>query len=121
MMRTTTNNGRRQSARPTGRMTMRRFHFDACASLFACAALCATLLASAASPALAQSKPLKIGGTLDMSSLYADITGPGSLEAAKMAAEDFGGEVLGRKIEVIAGDHLHKADLADHITRDILG
>src|SRR5258708_10000992 len=64
--------------------------------------------------------PLKIGGILDMSSLYADITGARSLEAAKMAAEDFGGEVLGRKIEVIAADHLNKADLAANITRDMI-
>ena len=46
-----------------------------------------------------------------MSSLYADITGPGSETAAKMAVEDFGGEVLGRKIEVVAADHLNKATL----------
>jgi branched-chain amino acid transport system substrate-binding protein len=65
-------------------------------------------------------KPLKIGGILDMSSLYADITGSGSLEAAKMAAEDFGGEVLGRKVEVIAADHLNKADLAASIARDMI-
>jgi branched-chain amino acid transport system substrate-binding protein len=64
--------------------------------------------------------PLKIGGILDMSSLYADITGQGSLEAAKMAAEDFGGEVLGRKIEVIAADHLNKADLAANVARDMI-
>src|ERR1700757_2042480 len=72
--------------------------------------------------ALAQESkpPLKIGGILDMSSLYADITGQGSLEAAKMAAEDFGGEVLGRKIEVIAADHLNKADLAANIARDMI-
>ena len=85
------------------------------------AAIFASALALTASPALAQDKPpLKIGGILDMSSLYADITGPGSLEAAKMAAEDFGGEVLGRKIEVIAADHLNKADLAANIARDMI-
>ena len=79
------------------------------------------MLAVAATAALAQDKPpLKIGGILDMSSLYADITGPGSREAAKMAAEDFGGEVLGRKIEMIAADHLNKADLAANIARDML-
>ena len=78
-------------------------------------------LAVAASGAMAQSKPpLKLGGILDMSGLYADITGPGSEAAAKMAAEDFGGEVLGRKIEIIAADHLNKADLAANIARDML-
>jgi branched-chain amino acid transport system substrate-binding protein len=82
----------------------------------------ATMLAVvAASPAMAQSKPpLKLGGILDMSGLYADITGPGSEMAAKMAAEDFGGEVLGRKIEIVVGDHLNKADLAANIARDML-
>src|SRR5512133_3511898 len=81
----------------------------------------ASVLALAATAAVAQSKPpLKLGGILDMSGLYADITGPGSETAAKMAAEDFGGEVLGRKIEVVAADHLNKADLAANIARDML-
>src|SRR5246127_1359404 len=80
----------------------------------------ASVLVLAAGAASAQSKPpLKLGGILDMSGLYADITGPGSETAAKMAAEDFGGEVLGRKIEIIAADHLNKADLAANIARDM--
>src|SRR4051795_9393690 len=85
------------------------------------AALMAAVMGLAASSAMAQSKPpLKLGGILDMSGLYADITGPGSETAAKMAAEDFGGEVLGRKIEIIAADHLNKADLSASIARDML-
>lgn len=81
----------------------------------------ASLLALTANAALAQSKPpLKLGAILDMSGLYADITGVGSETAAKMAAEDFGGEVLGRKIEIIAADHLNKADLSANIARDML-
>jgi branched-chain amino acid transport system substrate-binding protein len=87
----------------------------------AISAVFASLLALSASAALAQDKPpLKLGGILDMSGLYADITGPGAETAAKMAAEDFGGEVLGRKIEIIAADHLNKADLAANIARDML-
>ena len=79
------------------------------------------MLMAAAPAALAQGKPpLKLGGILDMSGLYADITGPGAEMAAKMAAEDFGGEVLGRKIEILAADHLNKADLAANIARDML-
>jgi branched-chain amino acid transport system substrate-binding protein len=79
------------------------------------------MLAMSATTALAQGKPpLKLGGILDMSGLYADITGPGSEAAARMAAEDFGGEVLGRKIEILAADHLNKADLAANIARDML-
>ncbi|HLX17969.1 MAG TPA: ABC transporter substrate-binding protein [Bradyrhizobium sp.] len=78
------------------------------------------VLATAASAALAQDKPpLKLGGILDMSGLYADITGAGSETAAKMAAADFGGEVLGRKIEIVTADHLNKADLAANIARDM--
>ena len=85
------------------------------------AALGAVLAVAASQAALAQSKPpLKLGGVLDMSGLYADITGAGSETAAKMAAEDFGGEVLGRKIEILAADHLNKADLAANIARDML-
>jgi branched-chain amino acid transport system substrate-binding protein len=79
------------------------------------------VFAAVATAALAQDKPpLKLGGILDMSGLYADITGPGSELAAKMAAEDFGGEVLGRKIEILAADHLNKADLSANIARDML-
>jgi branched-chain amino acid transport system substrate-binding protein len=79
------------------------------------------MLAIATTAAFAQNKPpLKLGGILDMSGLYADITGAGAETAAKMAAEDFGGEVLGRKIEILAADHLNKADLAANIARDML-
>src|SRR6201991_2015486 len=81
----------------------------------------AAMLAMAGPAAGAKNKPpLKLGGILDMSGLYADITGPGSETAAKMAVEDFGGEVLGRKVEVVVGDHLNKADLAANIARDML-
>jgi branched-chain amino acid transport system substrate-binding protein len=82
--------------------------------------LLASAMAFAATSAMAQTKPLRLGAILDMSGLYADITGPGSETAAKMAAEDFGGEVLGRKIEIIAADHLNKADLSANIARDML-
>src|SRR5713226_6430758 len=81
----------------------------------------AASFALSASAAQAQDKPpLKIGGILDMSSLYADITGPGSETAAKMAVEDFGGEVLGRKVEIVVTDHLNKADVAANLARDML-
>src|SRR4029079_19602085 len=81
----------------------------------------AAALAMSATAAFAQAKPpLKLGGILDMSCLYVDITGAGSESAEKIAAEDFGGEVLGRKIEIIAADHLNKADLAASIARVML-
>ncbi|MES2195074.1 MAG: ABC transporter substrate-binding protein [Pseudomonadota bacterium] len=81
----------------------------------------ASVLALSATAALAQTKPpLKLGGILDMSGLYADITGPGSETAAKMAVEDFGGEVLGRKVEIVVADHLNKADVSASLARDML-
>ncbi len=82
--------------------------------------LLASVMAMTVTSAMAQTKPLKLGAILDMSGLYADITGTGSETAAKMAAEDFGGEVLGRKIEIVAADHLNKADLSANIARDML-
>src|SRR3979490_2815073 len=84
------------------------------------AGIFAVALAVSMTSALAQTKPpLKLGGILDMSGLDADITGPGSEMAAKMAVEDFGGEVLGRKIEIVTADHLNKADLSASIARDM--
>src|ERR1700722_19024495 len=64
--------------------------------------------------------PLKLGVLTDMSSLYADATGPGSVLAAKMAVEDFlaSSHKMNRQIEVISGDHLNKADVAANITRE---
>jgi branched-chain amino acid transport system substrate-binding protein len=55
---------------------------------------------------------VKIGLILDMSSLYSDITGEGSVTAARMAIEDFGGKVLGTPIELVYADHQNKADIA---------
>ena len=80
---------------------------------FSLAALAATLLSL---PALAADlKPLRIGVLNDQSGIYADMAGPGSVIAAKMAVEDFGGSVLGRPIEIIAGDHQNKPDVGSAI------
>jgi len=62
-------------------------------------------------------KSLKIGMLMDMSGNYSDVAGKGSVTAAQMAVEDFGGEVLGKKIEVISGDMQNKADIATAIAR----
>ena len=59
---------------------------------------------------------INIGVLTDMSGLYAPSSGAGSVVAAEMAAEDFGGEVLGRKIRVLFGDHKHNVDVASAIT-----
>jgi len=55
---------------------------------------------------------VKIGLLLDMSSLYADITGPGSVTAAQMAIDDFGGKVNGKPVQLLYADHQNKADIA---------
>lgn len=55
---------------------------------------------------------VKIGVLTDMTSLYADINGPGAVVATQMAVDDFGGTVLGKKIEVIQADVQNKADVA---------
>jgi branched-chain amino acid transport system substrate-binding protein len=52
-----------------------------------------------------------VGVMNDMSGLYADIGGPGSVEAAKMAVQDFGGKVLGKPVEVVFADHQNKPDV----------
>ena len=68
-----------------------------------------------AGTAIAQ--PVKIGVLNDQTGLYADLTGMGSVRAARMAVEDFGGKVLGRPIEVIFADHQNKPDLGSSIAR----
>ena len=55
---------------------------------------------------------VKIGVATDMSSLYADINGPGAVIATQMAIDDFGGNVMGKKIELVNGDIQNKADVA---------
>jgi branched-chain amino acid transport system substrate-binding protein len=60
---------------------------------------------------------VKLGVLTDMNSLYSDATGTGSLIAAQMAAEDFGGKVKGKPIEVIGADHQNKPDIGSNIAR----
>ncbi len=75
-------------------------------------------LATCASMACAQSgSALKIGLMNDMSGPYADLSGPGAAVAARMAVEDFGGQVLGRRIELLEADTLNKPDTALTIGR----
>ena len=59
--------------------------------------------------------PVKIGVLTDMAGVTADITGRGSVEAARMAVEDFGGSVLGKPVQVVFADHQHKADVGSAI------
>lgn len=61
---------------------------------------------------------VKIGVLTDMSSLYADATGKGSLAAVEMAVGDYGGKVKGKPVEVIAADHQNKPDVGVSIARN---
>ncbi|MDQ8727402.1 ABC transporter substrate-binding protein [Bradyrhizobium sp. LHD-71] len=75
------------------------------------------VLATMATSATAQDGPVKLGVLTDMSSLYADNGGQGSVVSAQMAVDDFNGKVLGRPIEIVAGDHQNKADVGLTIAR----
>jgi branched-chain amino acid transport system substrate-binding protein len=61
---------------------------------------------------------VRIGVLTDMSGLYSDIGGQGSVTAAQMAIDDFGGKVLGKKIELVSADHQNKADVAAQKARE---
>ena len=80
------------------------------------AALCAAFVATQAG-AQVSDNVVKIGVLTDMAGVTADITGKGSLVAAQMAVQEFGGTVLGKPIQVISGDHQHKNDLGASIAR----
>jgi len=73
--------------------------------------------ALAAGAAEAGEKAVRIGVLTDMSGIYADFGGRGSALAAQMAAEDFGGRVSDRPIEVVSADHQNKADIDSALAR----
>ena len=81
-------------------------------------ALAATSAAPARSGEGISDDVIKIGMIEDMSSIYAEITGIGAVTAARMAVEDFGGQVLGKRIEVIHADHQNKPDIASATARE---
>lgn len=71
-------------------------------------AICAAAFASSA---MAADNQVVIGDIDDLSGLYADVIGPGGIEAINMAISDFGGSVLGNKITVLTTDHQNKPDI----------
>ena len=77
----------------------------------------ALLLWGAALTAATAQQPVKLGVLNDQTGLYADLTGMGSVHAARMAVEDYGGKVLGRPIEVIFADHQNKPDIGANLAR----
>lgn len=80
--------------------------------------LAAAGAATLSAPAIAQAQPVKIGILTDMSSLYTDLAGAGSVLAARLAAADFGGSVLGRPIEFVFADHQNRADVGSARARE---
>jgi branched-chain amino acid transport system substrate-binding protein len=81
---------------------------------------CLVLLAFAAGTPAADNVSdgvVKIGVLTDMTGYYSDLAGPGSVLAAQMAVEDFGGKVLGKSIAVVSADHQNKADIASNTAR----
>src|SRR5258707_201835 len=81
------------------------------------AALLACTAFGFASSAFAQDKTIKICVLSDMSSLYADVAGPNSVAAVKMAIEDSDLKAKGWTIEVVSGDHQNKPDIGVNIAR----
>ncbi len=82
----------------------------------------AMVLSCVAGAASAQmtDKVIRIGVLNDQSGLYADLSGQGSVVAAKMAVEDFGGKVDGTPVEVVFADHQNKPDIGSNIARQWL-
>lgn len=91
-------------------MTLRKFGF-------ATSAAAALLLLVPCAHAQISDDTVKLGVLADMSGLYSDLSGIGSVVATQMAAEDFGGTVLGKKIEVVSADHQNKPDIGSNIAR----
>jgi branched-chain amino acid transport system substrate-binding protein len=82
-------------------------------------ALACVAMAAIFSPAVSQAGPdeVTIGVLTDISGPYGSIAGNGSIVAAQMAVDDFGGKVLGKPIKVISADHLNKPDIGASIAR----
>jgi branched-chain amino acid transport system substrate-binding protein len=82
-------------------------------------ALLAGAARAAAAPAAGKVSDgvVKIGVLTDMTGYYSDLSGPGSVLAARMAIEDFGGKVLGKPVELVSADHQLKADVASNTAR----
>lgn len=87
------------------------------------AAIAAGLVLGSTAPTLAQAPKIsgdviKIGFITDGSSVYADIDGPAGAEAIRMAVADAGGQINGKKIEVLYADHQNKPDIASARARE---
>ena len=83
-------------------------------------ALCLSAMAVGAQAQKVSDDVVKIGVLTDLSGAYSDLSGQGSVVAARMAIEDFSKSktVLGKKIELISADHQNKADIAANKARE---
>jgi len=79
------------------------------------AALSAMLCLTGATESQAGGDTVKIGVLNDQTGMNADLSGQGSVIAARMAAEDAGGSINGKKIEIVFADHQNKADIGSSI------
>lgn len=79
--------------------------------------LAAGIAAAGSAQAQISDDKVKIGVLVDMGGVYADISGQGNVEVAKMAVEDFGGTVLGKPIEIVTADTQLKPDVGSTIAR----
>ncbi|HTH16959.1 MAG TPA: ABC transporter substrate-binding protein [Magnetospirillum sp.] len=80
-------------------------------------AVAALALSAGAAQAQYSDNKVKIGVLTDLSGTYSDLAGQGSIVAAQMAIEDFGGKVNGVPVELVSADHQNKADIASSIAR----
>ncbi|CAB3863505.1 hypothetical protein LMG26691_02607 [Achromobacter animicus] len=81
-------------------------------------AIAATLLPATAAQAQVSDDVIRIGFITDMSGVYSGPDGPGGAEAIKMAIEEMGGQINGKKIELLTADHQNKADVASAKARE---
>jgi branched-chain amino acid transport system substrate-binding protein len=79
--------------------------------------LAAACIGAPAARAQVSDDVVRIGVLNDQSGLYADLGGPGSVVAARMAVEDAGGSVLGKPVEIVVADHQNKSDVGAAIAR----
>ena len=88
-----------------------------CRSALACG-LAVSLLHAPAAQAQISDDVIRIGFITDMSGVYSGPDGPGGAEAIKMAIQEMGGEINGKKIELLTADHQNKADIASAKARE---
>lgn len=91
---------------------------SACRTLCTGLSLMAATVAATAQDMKISDDVVRLGILTDLNGPFADITGPGSAAAIQMAIDDFGGQVLGKKIELVVADHQNKADIASSKARE---